>query len=190
VLEEQRNTLAPDDWTNAALAAIAEGGTGRIAVEALARELGTTKGSFYWHFKNRDALVDAALARWEETDAREIDERAAGISDPRERLRDLFAAAFGNAGAGRIEVSLLADGRRPAVAATLGRVTARRLEATAEMFSQLGFGLKAAHNRALVAYSAYLGLFAVGQADPNALPQRGAALGEFVEELLDLLTRV
>jgi hypothetical protein len=60
----------------------------------------------------------------------------------------------------------------------------------AEMFSQLGFGLKAARERALVAYSAYLGLFAVGQADPDAVPEGGAALGDFVEDLLDLLTRV
>lgn len=37
--EESRH-LRPDDWTNAALEAIADGGTGRVAVEALARELG------------------------------------------------------------------------------------------------------------------------------------------------------
>jgi AcrR family transcriptional regulator len=74
-----RHTLRPEDWTNAALEAIADGGTGKVAVEALARELGATKGSFYWHFRNRDALLEAALARWEETDARQIDERAARI---------------------------------------------------------------------------------------------------------------
>lgn len=188
--EEPRHTLRPDDWTNAALHAIADGGTSRVAVEALARELGATKGSFYWHFRNRDALVDAALARWEEADARRIADRAASIPDARERLRNLLTAAVRDREDRRIEASLLADGRRPAVADTLARVTARRLEAMADMFSQLGFGLKAARERALVAYSAYLGLFAVGQADPDAVPEGGAALGEFVEDLLDLLTRV
>jgi AcrR family transcriptional regulator len=188
--EVPRHTLRPEDWTNAALDAIADGGTSRVAVEALARDLGATKGSFYWHFRNREALVTAALARWEEADARQIDERASSIPDARERLRNLLAAAVGDREDRRIEASLLAEGRRPAVADTLARVTARRLEAMADMFSQLGFGLKTARERALVAYSAYLGLFAVGRSDPDAVPEGGAALGEFVEDLLDLLTRV
>jgi AcrR family transcriptional regulator len=187
--EVPRHTLRPEDWTNAALAAIADGGTDRVAIEALARELGATKGSFYWHFRNRDALVDAALARWEEDDARQL-ERAASIPDARERLRSLLTAAVRDREERRIEASLLADGRRPAVADTLARVTARRLEAIADMFGQLGFGLNAARERALVAYSAYVGLFAVGQADPDAVPEGGPALGKFVEELLALLTRV
>jgi hypothetical protein len=122
-------------------------------------------------------------------DGRAADRRARGPHpDARERLRDLLTAPFGSPASRRIEASLLADGRRPPVAAALARVTERRLAATAEMFSQLGFGLKAARDRALVAYSAYLGLFAVGQADPEAVPEAGSAHG-FVEELLDLLTR-
>ena len=57
--------LGPEDWTRAALAAIADKGTAHVSVERLARELGATKGSFYWHFKDRPALIDAALQRWE-----------------------------------------------------------------------------------------------------------------------------
>ena len=34
-------------------------------MEGLARRLGATKGSFYWHFTNRDALIEASLAAWE-----------------------------------------------------------------------------------------------------------------------------
>ena len=41
----------------AAFRALARGGVEAIAVEPIAAELGTTKGSFYWHFKNRDSLV-------------------------------------------------------------------------------------------------------------------------------------
>ena len=43
--------LTPGDWARAALAAIARGSIGAIAVESVAADLGATKGSFYWHFK-------------------------------------------------------------------------------------------------------------------------------------------
>src|SRR3954447_26624309 len=54
-----------EDWELAALEAIREGGLAAVAVEPLARRLGVTKGSFYWHFKDRAALLDAAIHRWE-----------------------------------------------------------------------------------------------------------------------------
>ena len=59
-------------WVEAALAAIADGGLAAVSVERLARSLDATKGSFYWHFENRDALVSAALAAWEEGETVEI----------------------------------------------------------------------------------------------------------------------
>ena len=58
----------PDDWAAAALTALADGGLAAVRVEALAPGLGASKGSFYWHFADRAALVDAALALWEERD--------------------------------------------------------------------------------------------------------------------------
>ena len=57
--------LTRSDWERAALQAIAESGMNAVAVEPLARRLGVTKGSFYWHFANREALMAAAITRWE-----------------------------------------------------------------------------------------------------------------------------
>ena len=57
--------LSAEDWAQAALDLIAEQGVAAVAVEPLARRLGVTKGSFYWHFPSRDALLSAALERWE-----------------------------------------------------------------------------------------------------------------------------
>jgi AcrR family transcriptional regulator len=64
----ERARLSTQDWEHGALELIAEQGVGALAVEALARRLGVTKGSFYWHFRNREALLHAALERWEEHD--------------------------------------------------------------------------------------------------------------------------
>ena len=57
--------LTRDDWITAALGAIADGGLAAVGVEPLAARLGATKGSFYWHFENRDALIEAAIGCWE-----------------------------------------------------------------------------------------------------------------------------
>src|SRR5215469_32898 len=69
VMTEQKASgqrrLTRDDWITAALGAIADGGLAAVGVEPLAVRLGATKGSFYWHFENRDALLEAAVRRWE-----------------------------------------------------------------------------------------------------------------------------
>ena len=64
--------LSADDWAQAALDLIAEQGVSAVAVEPLARRLGVTKGSFYWHFPSRDALLQAALERWEAVEQESI----------------------------------------------------------------------------------------------------------------------
>lgn len=61
-----RGSLTAEDWVRAAKRTIEERGVGAVAVEPLAKKLGVTKGSFYWHFENRDALLKATLERWEE----------------------------------------------------------------------------------------------------------------------------
>ena len=60
-MAEGKRRLAREDWVDAALAAIAEGGVAAVAVEPIAARLGTTKGSFYWHFHDRDAGLSQPL---------------------------------------------------------------------------------------------------------------------------------
>jgi AcrR family transcriptional regulator len=57
--------LGREDWLRPARLALLRGGPEAINIEELARELGVTKGSFYWHFKNRQALLEALLLEWE-----------------------------------------------------------------------------------------------------------------------------
>ena len=60
-----RPNLTPFDWTIAGIAALAEGGVDAVRVERLAKRLGASKGSFYWHFADRPALLQSMLALWE-----------------------------------------------------------------------------------------------------------------------------
>ena len=53
-------------WIEAGFAALAEDGHGALKAEPLARRLGTTKGSFYWHFRDVPEFQSALLAAWEQ----------------------------------------------------------------------------------------------------------------------------
>ncbi len=82
--------LTRDDWITAALRAIADGGLAAVGVEPLAARLGATKGSFYWHFENRDALLEAAIRRWEkETTTDVVAEITAARDAPASQFRRL-----------------------------------------------------------------------------------------------------
>jgi AcrR family transcriptional regulator len=58
--------LSREDWVDAALSALAEGGIEGVRLDRLCRHLGVTKGSFYWHFDGREALLDAVADYWAE----------------------------------------------------------------------------------------------------------------------------
>ena len=60
----ERGRLSADDWAEAALDLIAEQGVAAVAVEPLARRLGVTKGSFYWHFADLPTYRSALIEAW------------------------------------------------------------------------------------------------------------------------------
>src|SRR5512145_1401917 len=82
--QERTGRLSADDWAAAALDLIAEQGVAAVAVEPLARRLGVTKGSFYWHFPSREALLSAALERWELVEQETVWGQLESFSDPRQ----------------------------------------------------------------------------------------------------------
>ncbi|KQY60155.1 hypothetical protein ASD11_11790 [Aeromicrobium sp. Root495] len=86
----QAARLSLDDWTERALALLMDEGVGAVKISRLCRELDVTKGSFYWHFSDLDALQEAVAERWC-TQTRELLQQLAGLSDlpPAERLRSM-----------------------------------------------------------------------------------------------------
>ncbi|MDB1089983.1 TetR/AcrR family transcriptional regulator [Streptomyces sp. ACA25] len=180
----QRPSLTAEDWAEAALSAIREGGgLSAVAVEPLAVRLGATKGSFYWHFANREALVDAALARWEQQATDAVIARLAEEPEPAVRLRRLFAVTSLAAAEDPVEPALLAQAGHPRVAAALHRVVLRRLDYLTELFSELGFTPDEARRRSLHAYSGYLGHAQLAHAVPEVLP-RGPEARTYLDGIL------
>src|SRR5262249_42932087 len=81
--------LGREDWLRAARRALLARGPEGVRVEPLARDLGVTKGSFYWHFGDRADLLEALLVEWEEETALLSD--ALRIAAPRAELPAIIA---------------------------------------------------------------------------------------------------
>jgi AcrR family transcriptional regulator len=154
---ERNNRLTADDWAQGALDQISESGVAGLAVEPLARRLGVTKGSFYWHFPSRDALLKAALERWEQVELEEVFARLEGIVDPRERLHELFRRVAHEAKSHIIYSELLKALDHPVVQPVMERVSKRRLDYLQLAFRQIGMPRTEALHRARLTYSAYVG---------------------------------
>jgi len=150
--------LSADDWAQAALELIAEQGVAAVAVEPLARRLGVTKGSFYWHFSSRDALLQAALERWEnyEQDVAFIPLRER-VPDPRERLRRLIHMIAEEYTSHAVYAALMKASDHPCVQPVIERVAQRRIDYLAVAFRQMGLKAEAALYRAWLTHAAYIG---------------------------------
>ncbi|MET7334183.1 TetR/AcrR family transcriptional regulator [Nonomuraea sp. NPDC005650] len=181
--------LNADDWARAALEALAEGGLAAVAVEPVAVRLGVSKGSFYWHFPNRQALVEAALERWEAgTD--EVIARLEPVPDPVERMRTLLEWAFGDGRDAAISFRLISEVDDPAagpvvgpkVGAVVRRVSERRLAFMRAVLEEVGQPPDEAARRALTAYGGYLGLAALARIGAVAQVPEDLA-GHALEEL-------
>lgn len=145
-----------EDWTRAALAALAEGGVPAVAVDRLKDAVGATRGSFYWHFKDRDELVAAALALWEREYTTELIPLAEAVPEPRARLRALFERVYEPA-PDPIELALMKAADDPLVAPVFGRVSAARMALLRSVFLELGKDEAEADARAWLAWAFYVG---------------------------------
>ncbi|HEX5088958.1 MAG TPA: TetR/AcrR family transcriptional regulator [Nocardioides sp.] len=193
--EVKRESLSRADWVEAALDALARGGLAAVAVEPLAKQLGTTKGSFYWHFADRNALLEATLERWEQRDTEQVIAALDDTRDALERLRRLLRVAFMSVrantanGGGSVELALQASASHPLVAGTLNRVTTRRLGQLTQLYTAVGLPRSRARDHGLLAYTAFLGHLQLAHATPDLLP-KGRAFRTHVEETIDALVNL
>jgi AcrR family transcriptional regulator len=179
-----RARLSSDDWAHAALAAIGEGGLAAVAIEPLAARLGATKGSFYWHFANREALVAAALAVWERERTELVIAHVERVADPVARLRRLLIWAVDPGIQGRVETALLATADHPMVAPVLQRVTERRVGYLTDLFAEIGREPDDARAHALLIYSVFLGHIQLTHATPGLLPTDAEARRRYLDRVL------
>ncbi|MBF4769410.1 TetR/AcrR family transcriptional regulator [Nocardioides agariphilus] len=192
MVKVKRESLARADWVDASLQALSRGGLAAVAVEPLAKQLHTTKGSFYWHFADRNDLLEATLQLWEQRETELVIASLDVTADAATRLRSLLRLAFMSVmvnpahGRGSVELALQSSASEPMVAATLDRVTRRRVAQLTELFTELGLTRSQARDRGLLAYTAFLGHLQLAHATPEMLP-RGRAFSAHVNQIVETL---
>ena len=147
------------DWIEAATVGLAKAGPAGVKIEALARKLGVTKGSFYWHFENQPALLAAVLAHWRERGTREIIatvDAAGGTAA--ERLRRLWGIVSGPDLGPELAIRDWARRDRKAAAA-VAEVDSERMGYLRELFRELGCDARETEARSILLYSLLVGVY-------------------------------
>jgi AcrR family transcriptional regulator len=164
---------------------MSDGGVEAVKVEALARELSVTKGSFYWHFADRAALLDAMLARWEEAALAALED-AASQATPEQRIGSLFRQLARPTG-GLTDAEVRAWGRRERpVAERVAELELKRVVFLKEQLTEMGASLADAHRRAEAGYLAAIAWLERASRTPWMKSDYGA----FVREVFRLLLQV
>jgi AcrR family transcriptional regulator len=178
--------LSRDSWIDAALELLLRSGPDAVAVQPIARKLGTTKGSFYWHFSSRDDLLRATLARWETAAGDDliasVDARA---GDARKKAEALVERVTTGQRPG--ELMLLAGTDHPDVAAAVERVARKRIDYLARQLRSAGLTSAAAQRRALLVYTVCLGHALIAASAPGVLPESARGRRALVSELAELV---
>ena len=170
--------LAPDDWIRAAMEGLLKQGPQGVRITRLARELGVTPGSFYWHFRDRDEFRDRILEYWMSQMIARAGSVAVGAGRGALQLRSLpnllverklpdYDAAM--------RIWALTD---PVIAAGVAKADALRIRRVTSMFEEAGFSKEVAAVRAQTVFWIFLG--SVGN-DPKV---RFRAFKELIEVFL------
>jgi len=153
-----RGRLQRGDWLAAALRAIERGGIEAVRVLPLSASLGASRGSFYWHFRDRDELVAGLLLYWEAELTDEViarNQRATGSA--RTRFRELLEDVLGHR-RGRCDPAIRALAIHDADAArVVRRADRKRLAHVASLFREMGFPAAEADARARLAIAYLVG---------------------------------
>lgn len=105
-MSSKKARLGADDWINAGLQALATDGPDALKAELLARRLGTTKGSFYWHFKDVPDFQRQVMGQWEHQTLNLLSDTLTKVSDPVQRLQAICARPAKNNALSRVEPAL------------------------------------------------------------------------------------
>jgi len=169
--------LSAKDWLDQGLKALAGRGFTALKAEPLAKAMGVSRGSFYWHFADIAAFHAAILARWHEVAAEQIIANVEAASKDEDPLALLLRRVFG-------ERLMLERAVRtwasvdPAARAAVQAIDRRRLNYVEGLLAQSGLAAELARARAQILYWAFLG-FALSD-QPLSKARQQAVLDELL----------
>lgn len=177
--------VAKQDWINAAVEQLAQRGVDQVKVEVLARQLNVSKGSFYWHFKNRSDLLESIVSQWE-SETSQLIEIANQAERPLERLKALFRAMANLASTSApvaVDTAIFQWANLdPMIRERVDQIEKRRVDYLTQILTESGHSSEEARYRADLLYFALLGYIDRSNRDPAL--RRGAVFFKFFDHLL------
>jgi AcrR family transcriptional regulator len=164
--------LSRQDWLDAAVKLLIEEGIDQVKVQRLGKALRTSRGSFYWHFRDRGELLDEILRHWQATNT---DQLIAALGPPEAPLEDRILGLFGRwvgSGFPRFDNAIRAwASRSPKVRKAQRAAEQRRRLKIAQLFLDAGYPPAEAAVRGDVLYFTQVGYFLLdlGESEPERL---------------------
>jgi AcrR family transcriptional regulator len=178
--------LQPSDWIRIGFSQLAREGIESVRIEVLARELGVSKGSFYWHFRDRDELLMRMLEQWERVEAELLAREESTEGDhPNAAARwARFVERSAEPERIREEIAVRAwAGRDERVAVRVAAIERRKAQVIAGVLAEIGFAKQAAESWSEMVLLVYLGWLDRTARD-GEFRLAGRALGEFLSDLI------
>lgn len=155
-----RHSTAPkldrSEWVRAGIETLSSKGLEAVRVEVLARQLNISKGSFYWHFKDRQDLLGAIVDEWEAHQS-DWNTEGEGLANPVERWARLFEL-FSRPAYARLETAISSWARQDeSVALRVAAADRKRISYLSRVFREIGFTSGQASEWANAAMCLYLG---------------------------------
>jgi len=171
--------LSADDWIKQGLKTLASSGFTALKADPLAKAMGVSRGSFYWHFADLGAFHAAILKRWREIAAEQIiaDVEAGGGEPLAALLRRSFGARLDLERAVRNWAAFDA-----AAQVAVRAIDRRRIDYIETLLTMRGLAPAMAQARAQILYWTFLGFALSGTPVPAARLQR------LLDEILQMVS--
>ena len=132
--------LSRKDWLSRSLEVLSREGNAKLRIDTLTKSLGITKGSFYWHFKDRADFVKSLAEYWAKNSTNQvIDELNQVQGDASNRLFELMKYLF-HKDFGKYDIAMRAwAAQEPVVARIVKKVDKQRFAFVRSLFAELGF---------------------------------------------------
>jgi AcrR family transcriptional regulator len=148
--------LTAQDWIDFGLTALAREGSDALKADVLARKLGVSRGSFYWHFADLGAFHSKVIEHWRRVATEAIIADIERYDSREERIEALLRHAFGDGAILEVRMRTWADNNAQAARA-LSDVDRQRREYLKQLMVEAGIAQPLAATRAQLLYWTYLG---------------------------------
>jgi len=178
--QDETNTEAR--WLEAAYQMLTESGVDAVKILPLAKRVGLARTGFYWHFKDRDALLDAMIQRWEDKNTGNLIARTEAYAESiAEAMFNLFDCWLDNAlFDGPLDLAIRNWARNdPALQTRLDQADRRRLTAMTLIFTRFDYPEAEAKVRAMTMLYTQIGYLSM-QID-ESMDTRFALMPDYIK---------